>query len=496
MVRDVSGAVLPGATVTARHVESGLIVERVTDNEGRFFLPALRTGILDDHRGAGRLRATNPGRRGAGTRRHHHGRVPAGGRRDHRERHRSGGPDPPADPYRRDQRRDREPPGGAVSAQRPQLPGAGAAQRRRRAAAGRHARRRAATGGAAAQRRRTTLRPQHLSAGRRQGHRRTVQQPGDQPLGGFDPGVQDPEVDVPGGVRRQGVGADQRRDQGRRQPVPRQRVRVPSQRCAGCPQLLRRAHRAGAAAQSEPVRRIVGGAAGPRSRLLLRQLRGAANEPVADQDILGAIRRRAFRQLRRIRADLRPGGSWVHAVCEQPDPGRANRSDCRRVPEQRAAGHLQRAGTEPDVGRGIHANTQPDQRTRGPSADRRRPAVRPVQHVRRRRAAALRHQRPARGAGAGFRPDAGHDDAEPDGQPHARLRAGASERAALRLHARGRRPGKRQCRRGLRRPGRAGRRDQRPARRGLPADHDPRALQHDGRSRHVRLPAEPALRAV
>jgi hypothetical protein len=44
MVRDVSGAVLPGATITARHVESGLTVERVTDNQGRFFLPALRTG--------------------------------------------------------------------------------------------------------------------------------------------------------------------------------------------------------------------------------------------------------------------------------------------------------------------------------------------------------------------------------------------------------------------------------------------------------------------
>ena len=44
VVRDASGAVLPGATVTARHVDSGLNVERVTDDAGRFFLPALRTG--------------------------------------------------------------------------------------------------------------------------------------------------------------------------------------------------------------------------------------------------------------------------------------------------------------------------------------------------------------------------------------------------------------------------------------------------------------------
>jgi Carboxypeptidase regulatory-like domain/TonB dependent receptor len=47
VVRDVSGGVLPGATVTARHAASGQIVERVTDAAGRFFLPALRTGQWD-----------------------------------------------------------------------------------------------------------------------------------------------------------------------------------------------------------------------------------------------------------------------------------------------------------------------------------------------------------------------------------------------------------------------------------------------------------------
>ena len=93
----------------------------------------------------------------------------------------------------------------------------GAAQQRRRHSARRHARRCAPAGRAAAQRRRTAIGPQHLPAGRRQGHRRALQQPGDQSIGRFDPGVQDPEIDVPGGVRREGVGADQRRHQGRRQ---------------------------------------------------------------------------------------------------------------------------------------------------------------------------------------------------------------------------------------------------------------------------------------
>jgi hypothetical protein len=44
VVRDSSGGVLPGASVTARHDATGVVVERVTDGEGRFFLPALRIG--------------------------------------------------------------------------------------------------------------------------------------------------------------------------------------------------------------------------------------------------------------------------------------------------------------------------------------------------------------------------------------------------------------------------------------------------------------------
>lgn len=44
VVKDASGAVVPGASVVARHTASGTVVERHTDNQGRFFLPALRTG--------------------------------------------------------------------------------------------------------------------------------------------------------------------------------------------------------------------------------------------------------------------------------------------------------------------------------------------------------------------------------------------------------------------------------------------------------------------
>ncbi len=132
---------------------------------------------------------------------------------------------------------------------------AGAAERRGRHPAGRHARRGAAAGRPAAQRRRPALRPQHLPARRHEGHRRAVQQPRDQPVGRFDRGVQDPEVDVPGRVRRQGVGADQRRDQGRRQQLPRQPLRVPPRRRVRLAELLPAGGPGRAAAAAEPVRR-------------------------------------------------------------------------------------------------------------------------------------------------------------------------------------------------------------------------------------------------
>ena len=47
VVRDTSGGVLPGATVTATHPATGTMVERVTEADGRYFLPALRIGQWD-----------------------------------------------------------------------------------------------------------------------------------------------------------------------------------------------------------------------------------------------------------------------------------------------------------------------------------------------------------------------------------------------------------------------------------------------------------------
>jgi hypothetical protein len=54
VVRDATGAVLPGATVAATQPATGVTVERVTGADGRFYLPALRVGTWD-------LRITLPG---------------------------------------------------------------------------------------------------------------------------------------------------------------------------------------------------------------------------------------------------------------------------------------------------------------------------------------------------------------------------------------------------------------------------------------------------
>ena len=47
VVVDASGGVLPGTTVVATHPATGFAIERVTDAEGRFFLPALPTGMWE-----------------------------------------------------------------------------------------------------------------------------------------------------------------------------------------------------------------------------------------------------------------------------------------------------------------------------------------------------------------------------------------------------------------------------------------------------------------
>ena len=46
-VTDASGAVLPGATVTARHVASGVVTTAVTNTQGAFTLPSLPTGTYE-----------------------------------------------------------------------------------------------------------------------------------------------------------------------------------------------------------------------------------------------------------------------------------------------------------------------------------------------------------------------------------------------------------------------------------------------------------------
>ena len=128
VVRDISGGVLAGATVTARHAATGPVVERVTDSAGRFFLPALRTGQWDITASlAGFAPQTHKGivlemgrtlnvefRLGVeGVTENITVAVERGAA---------------ADEHRRNQRRHREPPGRPVPAQRTELPGAGAAQ--------------------------------------------------------------------------------------------------------------------------------------------------------------------------------------------------------------------------------------------------------------------------------------------------------------------------------------------------------------------------------
>ena len=48
VVIDVQGSVISGASVVALHLVTGLTIERVTDAQGRFFLPALPVSSTDN----------------------------------------------------------------------------------------------------------------------------------------------------------------------------------------------------------------------------------------------------------------------------------------------------------------------------------------------------------------------------------------------------------------------------------------------------------------
>ena len=289
VVRDESGGVLPGATVTATHAESGFAVERVTGSDGRFYMASLpigewtittelpgfrrvvRTGIFLDlgrtidlafqldlgqlteevtvSAAAPLLQSTTAEISDVIDTREVE-QIPLNGRQFLQLAQLSDAVVIPPGGTR-----------GAALQQAGPLPNVGGQR------AGHNI---------------------YLLDGR-EGDRRAVQQPGDQPVGRLHPGVQDPEVDVPAGVRRQGVGSDQRRHQVGRQPVAWQRLRVRPRRAVRRPQLLRPARRAGAAAGSAPVRRQPRRPARRRPDLRLRQLRRAADEAVSHQDLLGAV---------------------------------------------------------------------------------------------------------------------------------------------------------------------------------------------------------------
>ncbi len=195
VVRDSVGGVLPGAAIVATHTATRIVIERTTDSEGRFFLPALRLGQWTiEARLSGLQPQTLTIVVEVGRTLTVDFSLSVQGLTEQVSVQRTfpllqlddGG----------DQRRHREPRGGAAPAERPQLPRARAVERRRRDSARRDARRGAAAGRPAAECRRPAIRAQHLSARRHQGHRRVVQQPRDQSVGGLDRGVQDPEVDV------------------------------------------------------------------------------------------------------------------------------------------------------------------------------------------------------------------------------------------------------------------------------------------------------------
>ncbi len=333
VVRDAVGGVLPGVAVTARHPDSRARPGTGDRRRGALFPAGASAGNLGDQGRAGRLRAPNRDGR-AGDRADAFARHHARPRRPYRAGAGLWSDAAPADHDRRNQRRHQHPGRGADAAQRPEFHRARAIERRRGHPSRRHARRGAAAGGTAAERRRAALRPQHLPAGRREGDRRAVQQPRHQSFGRFDPGVQDPEVDVRAGVRRQGLRAHQCRDSRRLELLPRHALRIPARRRLRFTELFPSAWGTRPSASAGPVRRDARRTGLAQPLVLFRQLRAAADGALTHARLFGALDGGARRRLRRFRSDLRsaddPDDRHVYAVREQPDPGGADRSRCAR----------------------------------------------------------------------------------------------------------------------------------------------------------------------
>ena len=210
------------------------------------------------------------------------------------------------------------------------------------------------------------------------------------------------------------------------QRVPRQPVRVPPQRRVRLAQLLPAGGPAAAAAAAEPVRRRARRAARARTgrfffgsyegQRMRRSLTRTFSVPTA------AVRAGDFAGLG---ADLRsaddPDDRRLHAVRRTTrfPPSRIDpiaAAFLQHVPLPTSSAHA----PEPDVGRGSRTRDLDQFSVRlDHRLDRRRPAVRALQHVRRRRAPAVRHQRAAGNARARIRPVADDADAEP-GRPATR----------------------------------------------------------------------------
>ena len=407
VVRDASGAVLPGATVTARHADSGLVVERVTDNEGRFFLPALRTGTWTIT--AALAGFTPQTREGVvlelGSTLTIEFRLAVGGITENVT--------VAADPTLL------QTPTAEISdvienRQVVQIPLNGRNFLALAQLSDAVVLPPGGTRGDALQQ----AGPLPNVGGQRSGHNIYL-------LDGvkvtdelFNNLVINPSVDsiqefkiqksmYPAEFGGKASALINVATRAGGNEFHGSAVRVPPQRRASTRtttsiRATRRCRRCARTSSAAPL-------GGPLVRdrdVLLRQLRGAAHAPVADADVLGAVdavRAGNFAGFAPICDPLTLDRRCTPFANNQIPPAASIRwprrscSTCRAPP---SAAQLQNLTSVENRRRG----RRPGQRARRPPADQRRSGVRPLQHLRRRRDAAVRHERPAGDAGAGLRP--------------------------------------------------------------------------------------------
>ena len=281
---------------------------------------------------------------------------------------------------------------------------------------------------------------------RREGDRRVLQQSRHQPVGRRDPGIQDSEDDVSGGVRRQGVGAHQRRHQVGRQPL------LTAARSSSSATRRFDAHNY-FDDPNKPIPDLRQNQFGVNVGGPIRRIGRSSSSATKDSGLRKAQTQTFSVPTAALRAGDFSGSAGALRSADAHRAGTCTPFTNNQIPANRISPVARRCSPRCRCRRAaVSCRTCSASRTRSIpmnqfslKLDHRLGAsdnlLRTLHHLSRQRSAAVRHDLAERGAGARIRAHGDDAQREPRARPHARVRLELAERGPLRLSQRPRRTG-------------------------------------------------------